>query len=100
MALSSVVSGFSFAAQLVSKIIVGQVAAENFCQVGRSAGLGSPLRAKATQAVETFAARDWDSGLLVVMFSARAVLLKQKAISAQWNARGRASRTGVFHWNQ
>jgi len=37
MALRSVVSGFSFAAQLVSKIIVGQVAAENFGQVGRPA---------------------------------------------------------------
>src|SRR5580693_154802 len=100
MALRSVVSGFSFATQLVSKIMVGHLSAVNLGQLGRPGWLGLPVRAKATQAAETFAARDWASGLLVVMVSAREVLLKQKAISAQWKARGRASRTGVFHWNQ
>jgi len=100
MALRSVVSGLSLAAQVLSKIIVGHLSAENFGHVGRPGWLGLPVRAKATQAAETFAARAWASALLVVMVSAREVLLKQKAISAQWKARGRASRTGVFHWNQ
>src|SRR5437016_1436380 len=100
MALRSTVSGLSLAAQVLSKIIVGHASAVNFGHVGRAGWLGSPLRAKLIQACDTFWARDWDSGLLVVMVSARAVLSKAKAISAQWNARGRASRTGVFHWNQ
>src|ERR1700742_643272 len=100
MALRSVVSGFSFAAHVLSKIMVGHLSAENFDQVGRAEWLGSPVRAKLTQAAETLLARDWASGPLPVMVSARDWLSKQKEISAQWKARGRASRTGVFHWNQ
>ena len=54
------------------------------------------MRAKVTQAAETFLARDWASGPLPVMVSARDWLSKAKEISAQWKARGRASRHGRF----
>src|SRR5579872_2918866 len=100
MALRSVVSGLSLAAQVLSKIIVGHLSAVNLGHGGRPLWLGSPVRAKATQAAETLLARAWASGPLPVMVSARDMLSKAKEISAQWKARGRASNTGVFHWNQ
>src|SRR5262245_21330416 len=100
MALRSVVSGLSLASHLLLKIMVGHLSAENFGHDGRPEWLGSPVRAKLVQAAETLLARAWASGPLPVMVSARAWLSKAKEISAQWNARGRASRTGVFHWNQ
>ena len=46
MALRSTVSGFSFATQLLSKIMVGHFSAVNLGHVGRPGWLGLPVRAK------------------------------------------------------
>src|ERR1700743_2292700 len=100
MVLRSVVSGFSFATLTLSKIMVGHLSVVNLGHCGRPGWLGLPVRAKLTQAAETLLARDWASGPLPVMVSARDWLSKQKEISAQWKGRGGGSGAGVLRCEQ